>query len=104
MPDWVDFQGQLIRLTDERLRHILEHPEMAEMVSAIPETLLYPDVVAVSQSDDFVRLYYKRYEFTSVGDKLACVVTKQSDGGFFIITAYLTDKIKRGGILWQKNE
>ncbi len=103
MPDWVDFQSQVIRLTDERLAHILEHPEMAETVSAIPEKLLYPDVVTISQSDDSVRLYYRRFLFTPVGDKLVCVVTKLSDGDCFIITAYLTDKIKRGDILWQRS-
>jgi hypothetical protein len=30
-----DFQGLPIRLTDERLAHILEHPEMVAMESAI---------------------------------------------------------------------
>ena len=34
-----DFQGLAIRLTDERLAHILEHPEMAGMESAVEQTL-----------------------------------------------------------------
>ena len=34
-----DFQGLAIRLTDERLAHILEHPEMTGMESAIEQTL-----------------------------------------------------------------
>ncbi len=34
-----DYQGLAIRLTEERLAHILEHPEMAGMEEAIAETL-----------------------------------------------------------------
>ena len=37
-----DHQGLAIRLTDERLAHILEHPEMAAMARAIEETLRHP--------------------------------------------------------------
>lgn len=33
-----DYQGRQVRLTNERLRHVLEHPEMAGMESAIDET------------------------------------------------------------------
>lgn len=29
-----DYQGEKVRLTDERLNHILEHPEMVNMESA----------------------------------------------------------------------
>jgi hypothetical protein len=34
-----DFQGLAIRLTDERLAHILEHPEMTGMQSLVEQTL-----------------------------------------------------------------
>ena len=37
-----DFQGRAIRLTDERLAHIHEHPEMMALDAAIEETLLRP--------------------------------------------------------------
>lgn len=37
-----DFEGRPIRLTKERLRHILEHPEMREMSQAISETMTEP--------------------------------------------------------------
>lgn len=46
-----DFQGLAIRLTEERLDHILEHPEMMEMQPAIEETLLHPEKVVQSLSD-----------------------------------------------------
>ncbi len=34
-----DYQGRDVRLTDERPRHILEHPEMANLEAALEETL-----------------------------------------------------------------
>jgi hypothetical protein len=37
-----DFQGLEVRLTDERLAHILEHPEMMGSETAIEDTLGYP--------------------------------------------------------------
>ena len=46
-----DFQGLDIRLTDERLAHILGHPEMVGMEAAIEETLGNPVQVVESLSD-----------------------------------------------------
>lgn len=46
-----DFRGLAIRVTDERLAHILEHPEMVGMEAAIEETLLDPVQVVQSFSD-----------------------------------------------------
>jgi hypothetical protein len=40
-----DYQGREVRLTDERLRHILEHPEMADLESALEKTLRQPQYV-----------------------------------------------------------
>lgn len=37
-----DFEGKVLRLTEERRKHILEHPEMKEMIQAIEETLKVP--------------------------------------------------------------
>jgi hypothetical protein len=71
-----DHQGIEIRLTDERLEHILAHPEMASMEPAVAETLARPERVVRSRSDDEVRLYYRFYPETRVGDKFLCVVVK----------------------------
>jgi hypothetical protein len=35
----LDHQGLAVRLTDERLAHILDHPEMVGLEAAIEETL-----------------------------------------------------------------
>ncbi len=96
----VDYQGRQIRLTDERLAHILEHPEMASMEAAIQAALSDPEVVRVSNTDSAVHLYYRYREGTTVGDKWLCVVVKYLDNDAFVITAYLTDKLKQGEQLW----
>ena len=45
-------------------------------------------------------LYYRYYAQTIVGGKWFCIVVKQLKNDAFIITAYLTDRIKKGEILW----
>jgi hypothetical protein len=98
-----DHQGRSIRLTAERLAHILEHPEMAGPGDRVAETLADPDTVVESVSDASVVLYYRRYASTPVGSKWLCTVVKVLPGDAFVITAYLTDRIKRGTVLWQRN-
>jgi hypothetical protein len=93
---FTDYQGCKIRLTDERKQHILDHPEMAEMESAIELALTNPEIVRRSNTDNTVYLYYRYHEGTSVGDKWLCVVVKYLENDAFIITAYLTDKLKAG--------
>lgn len=96
-----DYAGRQIRLTDERLRHILEHPEMAGMLDAISETLGQPETVTKSLTDPEARLYYRHYKDTMVGEKYLCVVVKQASiDDAFLLTAYLTDKVKRGDLIW----
>ena len=98
-----DIWGNEVRLTQERLAHVSEHPEMKEQKDKLAETLLEPDVIIQSQSDRAIRLFHRLYKGTIVGDKYLCVVVKYPQvGNAFIITAYLTDKIKRGGILWKR--
>ena len=95
-----DCFGNSIRLTDERLAHILEHPEMHGMVEAIEQVLLHPKIVRRSRSDAAVNLFYEFYTQTPVGDKWLCVVVKYSSDDAFLVTAYLTDKLKAGEDLW----
>ena len=53
-----------------------------------------------SITDEAARLYYRFYSGTPMGDKFVCVVVKVRPGDAFILTAYLTDKPKKGTILW----
>lgn len=97
-----DYQGRPIRLTDERLQHILAHAEMVEMEPAIELALRNPEIVRRSNTDSTVHLYYRYHKNTIVGDKWLCVVVKYLETDAFIITAYLTDKLKAGEQLCPK--
>jgi hypothetical protein len=97
-----DYRGVRIRLTDERLNHILEHPEMMQQEKSIIQTLKEPELVVQSKSDENVRLYYRSYQKLSIGDKYLCVVVKTRDEDVFIVTAYFTDRPKRGTVLWKR--
>ena len=99
-----DYLGLAIRLTDERLAHILEHPEMNGLEGAIEETLLHPEHVVESFSDPHARLYYRFYLGMLVGDKFVCVVVKVVADDAFVLTAYLTDRVKKGVPLWPQSE
>ena len=100
MREYRDYLGLRIRLTDERFAHILDHPEMVDMEGRIAETLSSPEQVVESLSDAEARLYYRFYVGTRVGDKYLCVVVKVQSADAFIVTAYLTDKVKKGNLLW----
>jgi hypothetical protein len=53
-----------------------------------------------SQSDSDARLYYHWRTGTLVGDKYVCVVVKLTQSDAFVITAYLTNSVKKGTQLW----
>jgi len=98
-----DHKGLEVRVTKERQEHILEHPEMAEMLDSITETLASPENVIKSLTDPEARLYYKYYKNTLVGDKYLCVVVKlPKEGDAFLLTAYLTDTVKKGETIWPR--
>jgi hypothetical protein len=96
-----DYQGRAVRLTPERLAHIREHPEMRDMERAIEHTLARPQCVIASSTDHDARLYYRYYEHTPVDGKYLCVVLKLPRNDAFVLTAYLTDTVKQGVLVWQ---
>lgn len=95
-----DCFGHQVRLTDERLAHILQHAEMAGMAAEIERVLREPQFVRRSRTDEAVRLFYEFYAQTIVDGKWLCVVVKYVESDAFVITAYLTDKPKAGEDLW----
>jgi hypothetical protein len=95
-----DYRGQSIRLTDERLEHILsQHPEMAVLGPlAIVRALRHPDTVIVPATAPGDRLYYRRQSSPELGDKYLCVVVKLAES--FVVTAYVTARLKNGARVW----
>jgi hypothetical protein len=100
MPDLRDFAGRPIRLTEERRWHIFERPEMVGLEGAIAAAVADPVVVVESLRDPTVWLYYRYCTGTPVGDKFLCVVVKHAQDDGFVVTAYLTDQIKKGSPIW----
>jgi hypothetical protein len=96
-----DIHNRRIRLTRERQKHIKsDHPEMSGQIDKIQDTLLNPDMIVRSKTDSEVELFYRHYDVTPVTEKYLCVVVKVLTGRSFILTAYFTDRIKRGQVLW----
>ena len=98
----LDHQGRSVRLTDERLAHVLEHPEMAGMLADIARALVEPDLVVESNADPEVQLSYRFLPTTRVGPKFVVIVVKTRAEDAFVVTAYLTDKPKAGRVLWSR--
>lgn len=73
---------------------------MRSMALEIERALRQPQVVRRSRTDPAVRMYYEFYAQTVVGGKWLCVVVKYAQTDAFVVTAYLTDKLKAGEDLW----
>jgi len=99
-----DFEGRTIRLTDERLAHILEHPEMHAQEDRIAETLSSPDAIILSHHDPSVHLYHKLFSQTPVTRKYLVVVVKYLERDAFVITAFFTDREKKGVYVYERND
>src|ERR671918_377374 len=98
-----DVRNRSIRLTEERKLYLeTEHPEMTGQIHRIAETLANPDKIIRSRTDTTVELFYRHYPSTPVTSKFLCAVVKALPDDHFIITAYYTDAMKRGELLWEK--
>ena len=97
-----DCFGRSVRLTDERMAHILQHQEMSGMEAEVERTLQSPAEVRVSRSDSTVQLFYEYYVRTRVGGKWLYVVVKCPSDDAFVVPAYLTDQLKPGESIWPK--
>ena len=73
-----------MKLMRRELEHVLRQPRLCRR----------------SSSDDAVHLFYEFYEHTMVGGKWLCIVVKYAEEDAFVVTAYLTDKLKAGEQLW----
>ena len=92
---FTDEHGNEVRLTDERLRHILRgHPEMAFQMHRFAETLANPDAVRPSRSSPTVQLYYRLYPDLRGRHRYICLVVRKGTDYSFILTAYLDRRIK----------
>ena len=86
-------------ITTERYWNIItniKHPSIKGKETEIKKTLKNPDFIRRSKSDKDVYLFYKKQN-----KHFLCVVVKHLNQEGFIITTYLTPKIKEGELIWQ---
>ena len=88
--------GKRITISSEYWQKIVEtkHPIMRDREALVKQTLTSPDQVRRSRKDPAVHLYYRSDE-----GRFCCVVARHLNGDGFIVTTYLTDKIKAGEVV-----
>ena len=90
-----------INLSEKQWKHIVKvHPEVEVYFSEIPNILKDPQHVKRSKSDPKIWLYYRFFPNIFSG-KFLLVIVKHADHSF-VVTYYITDKIKVGESIWQK--
>ena len=76
---------------------IFKHPELEEKLDAVKNTLRDPREIRKSKKDELIFLFY-----SESAKYWLCVVVKKTGLEGFLVTAYITDRIKEGEIIWQK--
>jgi hypothetical protein len=77
---------------------LLKHPDIEELEHFVQLALSAPDEVRRSSRDVRVLLFYKARQ----EKRWVVAVARRLNGDGFLITAYQTDAIKEGEILWLK--
>ncbi len=76
----------------------VKHPVMAGRENDVKDALQNPSEIRQSKGDAAVYLFYKPER---VG-RWVCAVARQLNGDGFLITAYPTDAVKEGQLVWPK--
>ena len=93
--------GVTVRTTKKYWKQIteLKHPSISKHEKDVKNALKDPDQIRKSMQDPKVHLYYK-----NIGNLSICVVADHSEiSEGYIITAYLTDRIKEGEQIYVKS-
>jgi len=91
--------GIIIRTTFEYWQKIVtfKHPAMAGLENEVKATVVRPDEIRQSIQNENVLLYYRKYY-----EYQLCVIVRVLGRDGFIITTYMTDKVKEGKCIWKK--
>jgi hypothetical protein len=76
---------------------ISKHPEVTAFIDELKDVLVNPDSIYKSKQDPRVFLFYRKHK-----KYWLCAVSKKLNGLGFVITFYITDRIKEGDLFWQK--
>ena len=77
---------------------IIKHPDIADLELEIQQALANPDEIRRSSRDPNVLLFY----LVLKENRWVVAVSRRLSGNGFLITAYQTDAIKEGELLWHK--
>ena len=91
--------GFRVRTTPSHWQRILKkHGDMLGREGDVSEALMNPDEVRRSSWDPEVCLFYK----LQYGSRYICALGKPLNGDGKLVTAYQSDSIKVGDLLWRK--
>jgi hypothetical protein len=76
----------------------IKHPVMVGRDNDVKDALQNPSEIRQSKSDPAVYLFYKPERI----GRWVCAVSKRLNGEGFLITAYPTDAIKEGELVWPR--
>ncbi len=79
----------------------VKHPYIKGMKSDAIATLENPDCIRQSKLDENVYLFYREIKYHNKNYHM-CVIANKIKG--FVITIYITDRIKEGIQIWKKLE
>jgi hypothetical protein len=93
--------GFIVRCTRAYWQFIVseKHPVMDGRENEVKDVLADPDEIRESRKDDGVFLFYR-----GRSPRWLCAVTRREDGSGFLITAYPTDAIKAGEVVWTRSK
>ncbi len=84
----MDFQDRAVRLTEERQNHIAQADDPELWREAIRDTLCRPDKVEETFHHPELRLFYRIYTRTAVGQQNFHVVVKVRGYDMLVVTAF----------------
>jgi hypothetical protein len=91
--------GFIVRTSDGYWRRLIgKHPDLEELEQLVILTLASPDEIRRSSRDAGVLLFYRQRK----EKRWVVAVARRLNGDGFLITAYQTDGIKEGEMLWLK--
>jgi len=90
---------ELLKGWVDRYVSSVKHPVLESRLADVVATLSDPLEVRRSTKDPAVLLFYR-----AATPRFLCVVTRKEAGAGFLITAYPTDSLKKGEIVWSASE
>ena len=91
--------GFRVRTSEEYWQKlIVKHPDIAELEAEVIQAWTNPEEIRQSRRDSNIVLFY----LTLKEKRWVVAVARRLNGDGFLITAYQTDAIKEGDLIWHR--